>query len=430
VSRGKCDGHLRFALIGEPPILLIVPTNLLAELYDDRVDHDELLDEISAFFGSAQYDRSGVIAYPSNTASFINVTCDSSGVVDVQAGPSFDRTRFERLRQAVFNAIVDTTGPMVRAAVLFSGRPTTGQHRASEIGLQIYPVPAHAPRSDLVTAAHPFVTEFEVLGSRDWRVNVARGIRETERWTWVLNAIVTHTVRGIPSKNTPHHWVLGPSEQSAPVETRISWAQEFYGYSGFSHQPGEPAEATAPPLALIPDDIYYARQGLEVGSVLDLPESFERLTAIYATLARPQRDRFLRAAQWFYVAGEIHPLHASPGLAALVTAIETLAHEARDRSICACCGLDTAPGPTARFKEFLDRYVPEAGNKTATGRLYTLRSNIVHGLDRLLSDAPWATAFKPAVLEEREDVGTLFRATRLALVRWLGAQGTPIESAQ
>jgi hypothetical protein len=399
-----------------------VQDDLLADLYGDRADHDELLDEISSFFGSARYDGSGNIAYPSGGEAFLNVRCDSGGVVDIQPGPSFDPTRFESLRQSVLNSLVESKGPMARLAILFSGRPTVGQHRVGEIGLQIYPVPDQAPRPDVVIADHPFVVEFSVSGSREWHVSLARGMRETERWTWVLNTVLTHTVRGIPSKNTSHHWVLWPPEGGPPLETRIHWAQEYYGYSDLNLQPVQSQASVAPPIALIPDDVYYSRMGLRVDSVLDLPESFDRLVVTYASLGRAQRDRFLRAAQWFYVAREILAFHASSGMAALVTAIETLAYEARDRSACPCCGLDTSPGPTARFKDFLDQFVPEAGNRTAVGRLYTIRSNIVHGLNSLLSDEPWTITFKPSLLDEMEEVSTLFRATRLALVRWLGAQ--------
>jgi hypothetical protein len=106
---------------------------------------------------------------------------------------------------------------------------------------------------------------------------------------------------------------------------------------------------------------------------------------------------------------------------AQVAAIETLAHEDVARDPCPACGNDRNPGPTRKFKDFLDRYALGAGTRTQNDELYAVRSGLVHGGALLYHDTPFGSGLI-SFGEERSRMDSLYEAVRIAVVNWLRAR--------
>ncbi len=89
--------------------------------------------------------------------------------------------------------------------------------------------------------------------------------------------------------------------------------------------------------------------------------------------------------------------------------------------VCVTCGRETGPGPTRRFRDFVDGLLPASGNYATTRkRLYEIRSSLVHGTYVLHFDEdPWMAGFSEAGMEQSRAYGDLHNTTQRALVEWL-----------
>ena len=58
---------------------------------------------------------------------------------------------------------------------------------------------------------------------------------------------------------------------------------------------------------------------------------------------------------------------------------------------CPKCGKDRAPGPTARFKAFVDPYAPGKHTAAERAEFYRLRSSLTHGHKLMRSDISRST---------------------------------------
>ena len=104
----------------------------------------------------------------------------------------------------------------------------------------------------------------------------------------------------------------------------------------------------------------------------------------------------------------------------MINAIEVMLPQVpNDR--CRTCGMNRAPGPTARFTEFLDRYAPRTDQSEPSRReLYRARSKATHGHALLLSDIPRAWGgLEPAEWQELEQVRMARQLAQVAIINWL-----------
>jgi hypothetical protein len=104
----------------------------------------------------------------------------------------------------------------------------------------------------------------------------------------------------------------------------------------------------------------------------------------------------------------------------VINAIEVMLPQVpNDR--CRTCGMNRAPGPTARFTEFLDRYAPRTEQSEPSRReLYRARSKATHGHALLLSDIPRAWGgLEPAEWQELEQVRMARQLAQVAIINWL-----------
>jgi hypothetical protein len=125
-----------------------------------------------------------------------------------------------------------------------------------------------------------------------------------------------------------------------------------------------------------------------------MPAVLRPLLDQYHAVPPEIRDRFLHACYWYERSGAAWSMSVSLGHIAAVTAIETLM-EPSSAKPCPECGLDTSPGPTRRYRDFVERYapaIPKEDRETA----YRLRSALVHKGQPLDIDVPgpWGPWFR------------------------------------
>jgi hypothetical protein len=394
--------------------------NLLAELWGDELDHDELIEVIQMHFGAAQDEPDGAIVYPGQGVVKMRLRAEGDRIRALEPGPDFDAGDLMAIRQKVDVALRRSTGTTTQRAVLFASRPVTGWYTAPDGVIGLRPAPPSAPRpKDGMLGKHPFLIEYRYRGSNDVFVGMQRSFRVGREWAWVLNSILTDAI-SVVSNRGRHHWVLVPSDEGDTMPVRVVWAQESYHIAeGLPPLGDDPSIPDGPPIPRRVTGAYYGDSALRVGTELDLPDSIDTTLTRLQALPQPERQRYLRAAQWLFVANELWDVQISSWYIGLVTAIEALAFTEDRPDPCPACGRDRSEAVTRRFKDFLERFAPGVGNRSVINELYRVRSSLVHGGDLLHHDDPYGMSFKPVALEERARMDRLSRAVKVAMINWL-----------
>jgi hypothetical protein len=100
----------------------------------------------------------------------------------------------------------------------------------------------------------------------------------------------------------------------------------------------------------------------------------------------------------------------------MINAIETLFPEREGHTCPACERFHDSPGPTARFRAFVETYA--AGEEfEARDAVYNLRSTLVHGLHGLDTPRSWG-ALEPGVEEHRSLHDAAVAVARTAIRKW------------
>ena len=400
--------------------------NLLQLLSPDRVDHDELLWLLHVQFGGAEIDPTDLkagVAFPNIRNARIRVRVKGDRITEITRGPSFDEADVAALADEVRDKLLDGQTTTIHTRVIFSGNPVAGFFMAPGETFQLLPAPPQAPRPPRHHVAdHPFLIQYPVVTSTDPFITSARSSRALSDRLCFLNAVLIDHISTIGPR-TRQMWVatLDPSADTGVPDVR--WGQEFYLIPDFA-----PSEAfSSPDAAPIPthdQNLYYSRRATNFGDPFDLPDSFARDVQAFALLDAEKRRRFLRAGQWLMAAHEIRDRHTASWYIAQVAAIESLAHEDVPFVACPAGGKDLNPGPTARFKDFLERHAPGAGTSTQNNALYAVRSGLVHGTALLHHDSPFGFSLLHFATGEREEMDRLSSEVSVAMVNWLRDQAS------
>lgn len=396
-----------------------MPRNLLAELSHPEVDDSELLSVIAHHYSTAQTTDDNDVVYPSGDSYSLKVRCNEGQIVRIEPGPGFSEEGFQALKDKVYTHIIDSPGTGIEACILFSPNPVKGFFRSQSGLFQILPAPTNAPRPPYSFGDHPFVLEFPMRRSNDGGISVRRRMRSLTEWTWVINALVRPSIKCHGSR-LQQGWVT-LMDDPGPTPS-IRWAQEMYHVEGFVGVREDFTPLGTPEIRIIPSNDYYARDYFPPHE-LTLPDNLEELIVRVSELTGDNRRRFYQAVQWFYVARELWDHHTSSYYIALIAAIESLAHRSMPADPCPACGKDRGPGPTQRFKDFVEGFGPPSGTTTISKRrLYELRSRLVHGKMLLqLDEKPWEASFNTTSLDERQAFEELSYIVREVLVHWLKA---------
>jgi len=164
----------------------------------------------------------------------------------------------------------------------------------------------------------------------------------------------------------------------------------------------------SPPAAETLEEVesekYYATVGHD-GRGLRVPADLDDSICCYMGLSKANRDKFLRAGFWMDMASRQWTISFSASFASLAIAVEALG--------------ERASRPTARFRNFIERYAPGASLEKRRTEMYALRSDILHGSGLMEMDQDAHFGWAPPEHNEEELLRELWGLTRIAMRNWL-----------
>jgi len=302
--------------------------------------------------------------------------------------------------------------PTVWRRVLFASLPVDGFFRYED-RWQIRPVPPDAPQPPVVRAPQPFLLEVKGTAVSESFVSAIRGEKLLSEVQLVL-ALVLHGGLAGGSTSAHHEWVIETSDANPPWRSLLGQV----GYS-LPTSPGPPNELSDvsdyKPLVEVPAARYFERFGISINQTLEIPDLLPPLLRAIDTAPPSVRERFFRASYWFSRSQPSWRVSRSLSYVSLINAIEVLT-PAASADLCPTCGLNRAPGPTVRFRDFVERY---AGSVPERKELYRLRSQLVHGDQLLISDGPMGMGFTPQLIEESSQYELASRTAQIVVIAWL-----------
>ncbi|MFK4086951.1 hypothetical protein ACI2LF_22770 [Kribbella sp. NPDC020789] len=388
-------------------------------IHAGQVDSPELVQFLMDRFDQAEHTSITQIDLPNGDSPKVSLRYTKRGAL-AQVLSSLTTTEVEVLGDEISRTLMAPATPKVSRKVLFAQVSTVGHWSCSRFRLT--GAPAQAPRPPFLHAEHPLVMELKFDAIEDQIFSMQRAERLHHEYTLLLTLFV-------PRLNLRRrtgfggYWGL-PALRHGEMSPRRDpqWFQEYYAIEGFDRFVDEYGEPDQEPISLVPDHEYYSRLGISAREVLDLPVSINRWVEGYFTAPPALQRRLLRAAYWINHALQVFPDSQSSSLISAVQAIESLLTPIGTGTRCPCCGLSQGPGPTANFKEFLDKHI--GPDESAVRReLYRRRSQLTHGNDLLRADEEidfgWTDPHRPF---ESNTVRAAIRIARISAISWFDEQ--------
>ena len=390
--------------------------DLMDLLHAGTTDPDEFEYVLSSNFLAATQSEPNIIEYlpqQNSEECALRLIYDGGELRAIESGPLLEEASLEKIRADVEEKCLRSHGMVVARTPLFAALPVNEWWRYRD-EFQILPVPPDAPRPDQFVGAHPFVLEVAVSRSPDMFVQMLRRDRSTREVELVLGSILWKILdsQGQP---TGKHWVyLPPGPEGLLRSAFLQGGYDASGIRAFLDEFTPPGDLS--PMSLVADEDYFAQEGLHVEDVLKAPESLTSLVDLYFKTPSATKDKFMRFSYWLMKADTFWPISTSGSYVAVVSAIEALMGGAPSGRSCPACGKDVSPGPTARFRAFVERW----SSASDAAKLYQIRSAITHGSRIMRWDMP-GFPFNPAANADDSYHRDAFRAARRAGVRWLAS---------
>lgn len=323
----------------------------------------------------------------------------------------------DALRQEFESAFADA-GDVVFREILFSMPESHGRWKYNDTW-QILPAPRDAPRPDFQMGDFPLILEHRVRRSTNHAVQLTRRMRGL----WELHLLLSLLLWGRITRESPepaHHWVIQEPHQSPKGEWQTAYLQEGYIVGGgFQFMQEDFTDSREPLLTVVPDDEYYARRGIGPSAVLDIPEGLNSSFDRFAQADIAIREALLRSAYWYDLARRGWRVSKSLSFISAVNAIEALFPDEREGHQCPeCKRFHDSPGPTARFRTFVETYGSDEGAEDRDA-IYRVRSDFVHGRALHGLDAPrgWG-AMTPQNEWHRDLHDSAVRVARTVIRTW------------
>jgi hypothetical protein len=387
-----------------------------------QVDPSELrilLNEFVGGPGQHETDETNKIYLPlGRDKCFVSLTFKGNRIRCIEPGRAFDQARWNDITDNINGLLFRGQQQIVRWWT-FNTYRVVGFWHGAKSGIQILPPLPDTPNVPIETADHAFILELPFLRSGCTSLDQYRMTREHRKLTTLLNLLL----RGKTSRllnSSDQHWALVTSDIRSPgYETK--WVQRgFFAKLGryILDTPSPPEEVR---IDQVDTAAYYSEIGHD-GRPMRVPADLDDAICTYRSLGERQ-ERFDRATYWFDMADQLWPFSYSASFASLVSAIESLTIRGDQHRIhCPKCGIETShpnPGPTKLFRDFLEKYAPEASSDGARKKMYNLRSDILHGSGLMQMDQQRGFGWDPPGWNEQEIHQELWRVTRIALRNWL-----------
>ncbi|MCH8806276.1 MAG: hypothetical protein IH986_09335 [Planctomycetes bacterium] len=325
---------------------------------------------------------------------------DSKQIVAIERGPAFDATQWKQVVEEI-----ERTGPSkVGRDCSFSSFRVAGSWRGKCSRVQILPPPADARRAPCEMAEHPFILEYPVIVSDLWPITNFRRMREHRQLTLLLNVLLAGGTT-IQPRRSRHLWAIVHEEGVAGQE--VKWVQEFYFANYGESVRDELSPPAAEALEEIDPETYYATVGHD-GRGLRVPADLDDSICCYMRLSKANRGKFGIAGFWMDMASRQWTVSFSAAFASLVIAIEALG--------------ERASKPSARFRDFIERYAPRASLEKRRNEMYAMRNDILHGSGLFEMDQDVDFGWAPPEQKEKDLMNELWGITRIAIRNWLKDQ--------
>ncbi len=347
----------------------------------------------------------------------IGLTFRDKKIVAIEPGPAFDAAEWERVSEEIEKSIL--AGPLkVGREYSFSSFRVPGSWRGDHSGVQILAPPDHAPRAPVEMADHPFILEFPIKASDFLPVTNHRWLREHRNLTLLLNVLLAGRT-SLQPRRSENFWASVPSDDD---RLEIKWVQQFF----FAKLGEAVIDELSPPageqLEEVEPEEYYTNVGHD-GKGLRVPSDLDQSICLYLQLSRTNRAKFDRAAFWMDMARRQWTISVSSSFASLVSAVESLTDRGTTHRVyCEKCkgqSQHEVPSATERFRAFFDKYAPGSALRSRRTKMYSLRSDILHGTELMQLDQDLAFGWDPPGWNEDELQKELWGLTRVALRNWL-----------
>jgi hypothetical protein len=395
-----------------------MPDNLTQTLSIGSVDDEELIAVLGSFFPRGTGNIKTVEYQNEQKESAITLTYKEGVIVDTARGPALTEEKLDEILAKIESAILREGANKVNRSFLFSCEILEGTWNYND-RFQIMPAPIDAPKPKESYAEHPFVLEVSYIGSLDQRVEQVRLFRKLYEMRLLLHLFLNGYVIWQDVQGRKKWAFVGSG-----ADFRSEWLQLGYAAPSFQVDASQFSDTSSfQALSTVDVNEYFSRQGIRP-SQLEIPANLEALFDAFYALPREDREQFLRACFWYYTAGSAAEVTSALQYNCLVTAIETLMGDA-EKTPCEYCGKDTSPGPTGKFKSFLQTYAPGSHNAKDRDAFYSLRSKLSHGSRLFRRDLPRALGtLHPTEIQEWSSGGHILRLTRIGLTNWMMSRTT------
>jgi hypothetical protein len=272
----------------------------------ESIDHDELLHFLSLYYVSAwctkELDKrlTTDIALPASKQFALRLRYKQGRITRIFRGPALSKQHdLDTLLEAIRVNCSATAIKEYGRGLLMVSRPVRGSYRAATVPLQILPPTDDLPSPREFHGQNPVVIEFPIRSWQREGMQVWRRYKLLTEWAWVLNALLSDSVR-VEGSRPSKAWVFDPADQS------YLYAQKMFPPLG---GPGIIA-ALSPAghsLPVVPAGNYYADWGSAARANLPLdelvvPDDLDQAFGKFDALQGIERHRFLSAAAIVYVA--------------------------------------------------------------------------------------------------------------------------------
>lgn len=392
--------------------------NLLPRLMPAGIEHHELVSILRAHFGSSIQDsKKRLILFPNRPPHALRLVYNKNlQITGAFADEKLTQKDIETTLAELNRNYLDSAGTGVAQRVLLVSGPMDGWWRYRD-RFQIVPVPPDAPRPGFLIGAYPFLLESTYNKSPDNLIDSLRRERVGFRISLVLSSLLRRSITWhLPTAvgNRNHAWVQLPNSGHQP---NVAYCTITYDHPSIRHivDAFSPTDSL-PSIPLVAAENYYKPGYFHRGDGLELPDDLEESFDLFFFLSPQRQDRFVQASYWFNQAKRVDSF--SSMFLYTIQAIESLAWRPRSQSECPTCKRTVGPGPTRLFREFLDRFAPEAREGSDT--LYTVRSGLSHGsIPPFLVDTEFHFGYLPEGYGQWQLVGDAFDAARIAMRNWL-----------
>jgi hypothetical protein len=275
-----------------------------------------------------------------------------------------------------------------------------------------FPVPAKGNGN----SAHPFIFEFSYskIGLSNFDLDA---IEQTKRkWLFLLNLILNCSVWRQEQTEVKWCWV-SYGEKHECKELPVG-----YFPTNFQKKVTRFTDIEASPKIKLEDDLKYYGDIRSSNTVLTMPLGCEEMFSKFLRLSQVDQDRFVKAAEWFYLGNQSRNLGKTIPFICYTTAIETILPKAKQIAECPECKLPKYD--KSNRQRMIDLFETQAGiSKEVTNEILKLRNTVLHdGKNLSLDRFSWSVP--TMMFDYDKDVRSYLyqkAGCRAVLLKWLKA---------